>query len=315
MPRIDPARLPTGLAWHLVAGVALLAACAGPAPVATGVLPAISGMAAAGAGTWLVVQDGRLAGDARIGLVQCDDHDGARYRRLALDERSLDGHLTDLEAIAAVPDRPGEFLLLESGAHPDGEPMRRRLVHLWLSREAARAEILAVVDLSAATRSLANCESLLCWRHGDALRTLVADRGQDAAAFAYVTGTLALAAGADEPRRGAFTGHASGAAAATGAWPGPRARACGDLLLDRHGDIWSVATLDLGPTGPFGAVIARSGRLDPATGWPTFAPAEPSYRCDGFKVEALAQDEVGGLWIAVDDEAFGGALRALPPLR
>jgi hypothetical protein len=291
--------------------VALMVACVG---IQDGLppVPAISGLAPWHPLGWVVVRDGRLPGDDRLGLVRHDATQGTTYRHLDLDDRRLpDGHLADIESVAALPDRPHEFLLLESGSHAPGAPLRRRLVQVAIEADAATVRLTAIGDVSLATAMLDNCEALLCWAHAGQVRVLLADRGKEAHTVPFVTGTLRSSQPTQSRQDLTLTVEES-ATAELGTLTGPGARACAELLLAADDTIWSVSTVDPGTSGPFRSVISRVGHLDRTSGWPAFHAPVPAYRLDGFKVEGLAQDAAGQLWIAVDDEGFGGALRPLP---
>lgn len=271
-------------------------------------LPAISGLTALGPGCWLTVHDGRLPTEARFGTVMLDGARRPAYRELAADALPVaSDRLIDIEAAAAVPGRNGEFLVLESGARLPGATGRRRLVHAAVVAGATHIDLRGTCDVLPSTTILNNCEAMLCWQHGDSLRLLIADRGQGSSSANYVAGALELTPECT------FRAEPGASGSLAGTLTGDRARACADLLLAADDTIWSTSTVDPGTAGPFRSVISRVGRLDRTSGWPVFHAPEPIHHLDGFKVEGLAQDAAGRIWIAVDDEDFGGALRPLPP--
>jgi hypothetical protein len=285
--------------------------------------PAISGLALLEpdrSDTYVVVHDFKAydANDPakpRVALLQVVHGTSPRYQPLALREDGLDdGPLSDLEAIAPIPGRPFEFLLLESG----GGKRPRRLAQVEITRGVDRvAKVLGHADLARQTPDLVDCEALLCWRHGDQIRVLVADRG---------------AGPGKALRAGTFTGVVTLAGDAPMAVtpllpsePGPAEsiqievtteetwRACSDLFVDAQNRVWSASAHDPDvDDGPFRTLVYLAGVL--VDGRIRFSPGVIQYSLDGLKVEALGPSNVGQarLCVATDDESYGGAWRPLP---
>jgi hypothetical protein len=296
-------------------------------------LPDISGMAPWHPDDYLVVHDTSDPRAPRAGVLVTGASRRPSIRRIPIRDDALPGGpLADLESLAAIPGRPSEFLALESGGPIDGRPSRRLLVHLRLvsgGDEAMELHVVSFTDVLPATGELDNCEGLVCWRHGEELRILIADRGRlagrggdkrrDGAQSATVAGSLVLAgetgavAGATAAMR--FTPLADDAQQtieiplhAAGPW-----RACSDLCVDADGALWGACVQDLGASGPFRSRIYRVGEIDRRSGWPRLQPATIVHEVDGLKVEALAPCDLPHvkMCFATDDELYGGVWRPL----
>ena len=298
-------------------------------------LPDVSGMARCDDGKYVVVHDARTPSEPRAGIVTISGTTAPTFESIAIRDEALPGgQLADIEALAALPRRPREFLALESGSAAEGRAPRRLLVHLRLVPTASggmELRVAGAVDVLDATAALENCEGLACWAHNGEIRVLLADRGRvrprhEPAEVAMVAGTVVLggveaidaqpardAAGATESLRFIPRPSAGGLSLrvplkAAGTW-----RLCSDLHLDPEGALWGACAQDLGAAGPFRSRIYRAGDIDPAGGWPRLRAAVFEHDVDGLKVEALAACDLlrASLCFATDDEFYGGVWRPL----
>lgn len=291
--------------------------------------PAVSGLAPCGPGAFVAVHDARMPGSSgsvtdRVSVIAIDPSGAATWIPLDLEFGSGEPP-KDLESIAAVPGRPGEFLLLESGG---GEPQRRLFRCRVACGSAGRwaVELLgAPVDVLPETRDLANVEAMLAVQDEadrGTLRLLLADRAPTGsrwgksgvasvrAAELRLMGESATRLGTREipvpVPDGAGNGSAEG-----GQW-----RAIAELALEADGSLIAVSARDGGPEGPFESFLHRLGRLDGLR----LVPGEVrSVRIRDHKVEGLAifrSDRTdGGILCGSDDEALGGAVFLVDPPR
>ncbi|HYH66077.1 MAG TPA: hypothetical protein VD866_15390 [Urbifossiella sp.] len=232
----------------------------------------------------------------------------------------------DLEAVCALPERPGEFLLGESGQY---KKKYGRLFHVRVTRDADgwRAECLKAFKLPRAepddtgtTWPGDELEGMACRPGGKDVPTLVlgARGGQGRVGLQparLVWGDLNLTTYTFTPRGTHALPPVPGFAGARG---------CADLHLveiDRGWEVWSVAVRDDGDAGPFHSVVYRAGVLGTLKDgtWGFTAEARPSVRLHlhGLKVEALAAPPRcvprAGFAVATDDENYGGVWRPLFP--
>ncbi len=280
-------------------------------------LPGISGMALVDERTYLFVHDCRNGEEARAGLWRLDRRPPLYQPVPILDEELADGRLADLESIAAVPGRPREFLLLESGA-AGKQQQRRVLAHVELTAaEPHELKLLGWENIWASTSELSNCESLVCWRHEDQLMILIADRSAAAPERKHCRAVCGRVELKDDGGLHFETSVAKLANALTSiespAPPAKSWRGCTDLYLDEHMELWGVSAEDRGDAGPFRSIIFRVGVLKPATGQILSEGPRAVYECAGLKVEALGKGSIGGaeMCYGTDDERYGGVWRPL----
>lgn len=104
-------------------------------------------------------------------------------------------------------------------------------------------------------------------------------------------------------------------------WPRPSwypwSRGVSDLFVDSQGMLWASGADDMGDSGPFRSYIHVVGKVDPRQEWPimNYMPYQYTWALDGLKVEAIAAPRLPGsvLSYATDDEGYGGIFRPLPP--
>jgi hypothetical protein len=287
--------------------------------------PGYSGMARIAENTFLTVNDRKTPRDAgeRLGVLTIEPT-GARFQPVMVaDWGSPQGPPSDLEAAAAIPGRPGECLLAESGRF-----MGRfgRIFHVRLEKvgEGWRAHPLGVfapepraLTPEGSVYQANEVEGIACFQAGDRLILVLGERGGQArdgrAVARLVWGELDLAAyrftrmGDRELVGRSVLGD----------------RDLSDLLVREEGGrwvVWSVATVDAGDNGPFRSLVFRAGefRLDRRRGRVDYVRGrhrERALEADGVKIEALAEPAqivAGSLFsIGTDDENYGGVWRPL----
>jgi hypothetical protein len=301
------------------AGAADAPAEAKPAKASRTIPSGIGGMAWLTERRLLVVHDTKVgSAGPRIGVLEIPESGPPRYREAVTDWKGAGGESNDLEALAAIPGRKGEFFALESGYYKE---KYGRLIRLRAKIEGdgpdagCHVETISAWKLPADTVSL---EGLVCLDRGDdKLLILVGERGGEVSAES-VSGKLSWTEiKLDEPGQLEFekSSQLPLRIPAEG-WTKPASvRGCADLYVDSANQLWSVATEDPGDAGPFRSAIYQVGSVD-VKSKPILTPAAkiaPRWRFDGAKVEAVAGPlaGVGVLSVATDDENYGALWRPL----
>ena len=283
-----------------------------------------SGLALIEPNRYLVVHDAKVYEDKpRLGILAIQAS-GPVYTPLRIVEwMDPDGPANDLESACALSDRPGEFLVAESGYW---EKKYGRVFHVRLSGETGqvvRAYKLPLLADSNPKKTGDNFEGLACVRHADGRYLLLL--GERGGSELYPSGRLRW--GSLDLRSSSLEwaerGTASIEVTAPGPWPaGTKKRDIADLYLDNEGTLWASATADQGDNGPFRSVIFRIGTVSPGAVPPVklTGPVVADWILDGMKVEALAAPATAApgsvLSVGTDDENFGGVWRPLfPPVR
>lgn len=274
-----------------------------PAPawqkVGDGITSGISGLAVvpgsrAGRTDLLVARDNKDPGENRLALIHLRPGDRPQVRPLAWRGSRIP---VDLEALDAVPGRPGEYVALAS----DGTGY-----HLRLDTGAGAARVLGTFTVPGASED-DNYEGFALSAQGHRLVAVWADRGEDSR-----PGTL-HAARLDLTRR-AFSAPVSATFRAP--YPAENVRHVSDLKISASGALKVSAASDHGDDGPFDSALYDAGTVS-VDGRGTVrlsvrkAPM-PLGRYAGHKIEALAclpHSRHGVL--GTDDENAGGALRAV----
>lgn len=265
----------------------------------------------------LVVHDTKVGSEGpRIGVLEIPTSGAPRYREAVTDWKGAGGESNDLEALAAIPGRKGEFFALESGYYKGkyGRLIRLRAKLTSDDRDAVcNVETVSAWQLPIDTVSL---EGLACLDRGDGkLLIIVGERG-GAVSAESVSGKLSWTEiKLDEPGQLEFaaTPRLPLRIPAEG-WANPKAvRGCADLYVDSANQLWSVAAEDPGDAGPFRSVIYQVGSVD-ANAKPIVTPVSKTtsrWWFDGAKVEALAAPLAGTgvLSVATDDENYGAIWR------
>lgn len=280
-----------------------------------------SGMALIEPNRYLVVHDAKVYEDKpRLGILTIAAR-GLAYTPLTIaDWMDPDGRSNDLESACPLSDRPGEFLVAESGYW---KGKYGRLFHVRLSGETGsvvRAYKLPLLADNDDNTAGDNFEGLACAKQADGRYLLLL--GERGGSGRYPTGRLRW--GWLDPRSGALewadSGRASIEVAAPGPWPaGTKKRDIADLYLDTEGTLWASAAADQGDIGPFRSIVYRVGTVTPGLAAPVrlVNPLVADWIIDAMKVEALGAPAaaVPGsvLSIGTDDENFGGVWRALFP--
>lgn len=267
--------------------------------VGDGITSGISGLAVvpgsrAARTDLLVARDNKEPGENRLALVRLRPGDRPQVRPLAWRGSRTPA---DLEALDAVPGRPGEYVALAS----DGTGY-----HLRLDAGAGVARVLGTFTVPGAAED-DNYEGFALSAQGHRLVAVWADRGEDSR-----PGTL-HAARLDLTRR-AFSAPVTAAFRAP--YPAEHVRHVSDLKIGAGGALKVSAASDNGDDGPFDSALYDAGTVS-VDGRGTVrlsvrnAP-EPLGRYAGHKIEALAclPHSRHGVF-GTDDENAGGALRTV----
>jgi hypothetical protein len=148
-----------------------------------GRLPATSGLARYRDRLFLAVHDTKRDQEGfRLSAVSFERGSPPQLRPLAVDWDGAGGVPADLESICPVPDRPGEYLVVESG-HRNGQA--GRVIRLRVSGESLagiRAEVAGALDLPADARSIEG--AALRRRGNSSLALVICERNERKAASA-----------------------------------------------------------------------------------------------------------------------------------
>ena len=326
--RLSESRQGPALLFTLCLSLALSACTVFTPPVAVqpafGPLPRVgySGMAQIGPDDYLVVHDTKAGkSDPRLGIIRFKQDESLEYAPLIVDNWvHPQGPANDLESACALPGRPGELLIAESGYQ---KGLYGRIFHLDIRGTTIR--ILSVLPLphlsdSGKSRERDNYEGLACAARNDGKILLIL--GERGGSSRYPNGVLRW--GVFDPVHGSIDWPAAGKAGRMAIAPGPwtnrpSKRDIADLYLDGQGNLWAAASEDAGDEGPFRSIIYRAATVQADTVNPIqlSKTQRPSWVMDGLKVEALAgpPDSVSSAFLsfATEDEQLGGIWRPLYP--
>ncbi|MFD7662426.1 hypothetical protein [Streptomyces sp. NPDC059788] len=243
----------------------------------------------------LVARDNKKPGENRLAAIRLRPGAQPRVRPLAWKGSRPP---VDLEALDAVPGRPGEYIALTSAGTG---------YHLRLNADATAAHTLGTFTVPGA-REDDNYEgfALSAQRHG--LVAVWADRGEDSR-----PGTL-HAARLDLAR------HTFGApvtAAFRAPYPAADVRHISDVVVSPSGALKVSSASDSGDDGPFDSAVYDAGKVtvdrQGAVRLSVRRAPEPLGRYTGHKIEALAcLPHSRRAVLGTDDENAGGAVRVVP---
>jgi hypothetical protein len=261
-------------------------------PVRGSILGGLSGLAlvesTATQSTFLIVHDNKALTDPRLALITVNGPQPVVYRPVAW---RFDADCIDLEAITAIPGRPGEYLALIS---------RGLVYHIRLDAARPSAETLGRFPLPALPPQ-AHLEALSLQRLDDRYLLAWADRGEG-----------------DRPARLFFSelrldGYQLSGVESTAIrvpWPVQNVRHVSDLRIDEAGVLTFAAASDAGDDGPFSSAIYLGGVFRFGKKKPRLAAYAQLIRLRTFPDRKIEGMELvpgsGGFLFATDDENFGG---------
>ncbi len=281
-----------------------------------------SGMAQIGPDDYLVVHATKTsASGPRLGIIRVKQDEPLEYAPLTIGNWvHPQGPANDLESACALPGRPGELLIAESGYQ---KGLYGRIFHLDIRGTTVRVlSVLPLPRLSDSDKDWErdNYEGLACAARNDGKILLIL--GERGGSSRYPNGVLRW--GVFDPNHGVVDWPAAGKAGRMVIAPGPwtnrqSKRDIADLYLDGQGNLWAAASENAGDEGPFRSVIYRAATVqaDAANPIQLSKAQRPSWVLDGLKVEALAgpPDSVSSAFLsfATEDEQLGGVWRPLYP--
>lgn len=300
--------------------------------------PGASGMLYVPAqGSYICAQDVKgPSPTGHFGLLSLDALNQATYTVLQTNWAGMEPG-NDIEALAAVPGKPDEFIACESGYWMG---KYGRLWHLRLNWPAptsapapislgnsppAPAQIAPLAPLIPAVEALGfvqlpqlndEVEGIVLLPHDNDYLVIFGLRG---GATAYSSGWLRW--GWLDLEAGTVSMYEQQGQGIETTWPNPSwypwSRGISDLYVDSQGLLWVSGADDMGDNGPFRSYIHVVGKVDPRQEWPimNYTPYQYTWEIDGLKVEAIAAPRFPGsvLTYATDDEGYGGVFRPLPP--
>jgi len=283
-------------------------------PQPTAALPGISGMAQTEPDRYLVVQDKKISNPGeRLGVLQVFADKAPRYQPIPVSNWPEDQMSNDLESVCALPGRPNEFLIAESGSW-QGE--FGRLFHIQLL-QTSYARVLASYPLPLLADNNPQqqgdqFEGLVCAQKAPNRYLLVlGERGGEQKRGSLVHGEFDIAAGQIiwSPQRLAVLPPQPDSSE-------PFQRDIADLYLESN-VLWASAVREAGPAGPFSSFIYQVALVDPQAAEPVRLLRESRifWQIDGLKVEGLAAPSPllpgSSLSVGSEDEKLGGVWRSL----
>ena len=276
-------------------------------------LPAISGLAALSENQYLAVQDKKIQrqGD-RLTLIQLNQDQQLTSKNLFVTNWPSGQASNDLEAVCALPDKAGEFLMAESGTW---QGSFGRLFHVKVF--PTYALVLNTFELPVERDSTPdqdgdNYEGLACAKKDiNRYMVILGERGTATAAGFLQWGELDMAAGNIQ-----WNGQKIQVTGPTGLTNRNYNRVIADLHLQAD-VLWASAVLDSSDNGPFASVVYPLALVNASAKQPISLMAERPvmWQVDGFKVEALAAPSPilpgTALMIGTDDENYHGQFRPL----
>lgn len=282
----------------------------------------VSGMAQIDSRRYLVVHDKRsFENGLRLSILTSLPDSGIRVDPVSVpDWVDGEGRSSDLEAAYALPNRPNEFLLLESGSW---EGKYGRLFHIRLDVPAKSATVLGVArlpkmaDNSPGTIGDQYEGMAVVERSAGKVLVIFGERG---GSQTYPDGVLRWGMLDLATHSIVFTeaGRKGVTLDAPGEWgSGGSQRDIADLWIDPDNRLWAVAVSDPGDIGPYRSAIYYAGDVTGDDTRPIrLMPSRTVWReVAGFKVEALSGPSASlpgtVLSIGIEDEAYGGGWRGV----
>ena len=222
---------------------------------------------------------------------------------------------TDLESIAAVPGRGGEFLLGESGNKDD---RTGRLIHVRVTGDGAAALRVAVLGKVDLPPDIHNSEGMALAPRDDGLLTLViCERDERKVTDARGDDPRFALLGFSRIDLDAYRllGPVHAARVTAPEWPeGGTLRTCTDLHWDEAGTLWLASSYAPETDEEADSIVYR---VDPAAATADRASASVVWRVPAMKIEGITTPwrDGAGLLVATDEDEHGGTLRSLPAQR
>jgi hypothetical protein len=249
--------------------------------VGTGMQQGVSGLAPAPDGGWVMVRDNKLSGQNRVALLSAAG---------VVTQLTWPGSApVDLEAIDAVPGRPGQYAVVTSAG-------AGRII-------SVTGTTLTVVRSFQLPAGLNQNEGFALTRRDATLIAVWGNRGS-------VTAPGRLFAATFDPDAGVFGAFVSGAVRVP--YPQTSVRHISDTTVLDDGRIMVSSTSDPGTSGPFASAVYDVGSVSLVAGRARLSLVTPSSRgtFEGHKVEAIACAGTSGL-LGADDEKLGGWVAAI----
>jgi hypothetical protein len=256
----------------------------------------ISGIANFDEDRFLVAYDRKKPYEPRLGILTWKNDSTLLLTRL--DWCDEDNFPIDLEAIAAIPNHPKQFLLLES---------KGRVTRIQFDDENA-CEVTARFDLPTAMPN-SNMEGLAlhCFEKDCALTW--GERGSD-----KIPGKLSWAK--FDVENSQVSQDPSTVLEFHVPYPKTHQRSIADIAIDSNGQVWVSATSDPGDEGPFQSAIYYVGAFTHQKNqivWQATKKITPAARYDieNVKIEGIVFTPTA-LIMGSEDENLGGKIATKP---
>ena len=291
-PGLPPARS-SGAAASRESGGAAPVDSYSPGPVLDQAFPDLSGLTEFSKTKLLGVRDSKdNSNDARVLLLNKKD---GSLSPVDMDW-SKTGVARDLEAIAPGGER-GKFLAVEGSSF---EEKKARLFELSVDSSGGKAEKSHVLpEFGQEIEGMVSIPG----KNG-AQTVLFAGRGGEGQSGKIYWGELG-----ESGLHFSQEGLAGQAVSAPRIGAGQRDIA--DLTADKNGNLWASATIDGGDEGAFTSSVYQLGQLTPGGAAPFTPKLGKSYDVPHVKVEALALQAGGTMFVGSDNESFGGRFESI----
>ncbi|MEV6235413.1 hypothetical protein [Lentzea sp. NPDC051838] len=255
--------------------------------VGTGITEGVSGLAVLSQRgdhvEALSVIDNKKPGQERVRRIVLDDGLVTAVRPLTWQGETP----VDLEAVTRVPNRPGEYVALASGA---------RAFHVRVQHDVVT--VVAAFDLPPHDPA-DDMESFALKAVGSRLAAVWADRGKGTRPATLYSAYFSL-------QKHEF-GPVSTVEYDTGAHD-KTVRHASDIAIKPNGELLVSSATDPGDDGPFSSSLREIGRLTPRKDTVGVSLTTPRLLgvFDGYKVEAVTLLRGGDVLLGTDDENNGG---------
>ena len=256
---------------------------------------------------------------ARLGYVKLTD-ESIDVLPIEVDSWGEEGLSSDLESICAIPGKPNEFLIAESG-NWQGEI--GRIFHIQLKINTLKAKVLGSVKFPLLDRNDFDLEgdqyeAIHCLAYTADERILIlGERGGS-----QVNPMGILRWGIWDIKNNTLSIEGEGLKGikfnAPGHWSNNQSkRSITDMHVDHRGVIWASASEDRGDAGPFYSVIYKLGKINqkdhnnPISIYDKLSIGKEIF---GFKIEALSGPKNNITCthtFGTEDEIYGGVWRPI----
>lgn len=257
----------------------------------------ISGIAPIDSENFLVVHDGKKTEHPRLSIVTWKEDKQPVLKQI--DWCNDSAPPIDLEAIAVIPNRSKEYLLLES---------KGKVTRIQLENNKS-CNTIAQFDLPTSTAK-SNMEGLALSCFTQKCVLVWAERGDDKQAAILSWSEFDIDRNiVAKPNKTPYQFNAS--------YPSVNHRSISDISLDNHGGVWVSSASDPGDNGPFESALYKLGIFKEKISQIEWLPLSDNtspfikYQNENIKIEGISFITQDRLIMGTDDENMGGKIAIL----